>query len=148
MIGFTKLICGLATVAEAMRQDQCDGETSPRLLQFSSHDRPLVVWNTTNRCNLRCLHCYIGAEDRAYKNELSTEEAKVMIDDLGRMKVPVLLFSGGEPLLRKDLFELGAYDGKRDPRRHILERYPDHPRIGPEDQGCGIPIRGHQHRWR
>ena len=109
MIGFTKLICGLATVAEAMRQDECEGETSPRLLQFSSHDRPLVVWNTTNRCNLRCIHCYITAEDRSYANELTNEEARTMIDDLAAMKVPVLLFSGGEPLLRRDLFELGAY---------------------------------------
>jgi radical SAM protein with 4Fe4S-binding SPASM domain len=113
MIGFTKLICGLATVAEAMRQDQCEEGASPRLLQFSSHDRPLVVWNTTNRCNLRCLHCYIQAEDRTYKNELSTEEAKAMIDDLAQMQVPVLLFSGGEPLLRQDLFELGAYATKK-----------------------------------
>ncbi|MBN2373072.1 radical SAM protein [bacterium] len=113
MIGITKLVCGLATVADAMRLDQCEGEVSPRLLQFSSHDRPLVVWNTTNRCNLRCLHCYIQAEDHDYKNELSTKEAKALIDDLGQMQVPVLLFSGGEPILRHDLYELGDYATKK-----------------------------------
>jgi MoaA/NifB/PqqE/SkfB family radical SAM enzyme len=63
----------------------------------------------TNRCNLKCRHCYIEAEDRAYKGELTTAEARVFIDDLAAMKVPVLLFSGGEPLVREDLFELGAY---------------------------------------
>ncbi len=109
MIGITKLVCGYATVANAMRQNLGEGEMTPRLLQFSTDARPLVVWNTTNRCNLRCLHCYINAEDHNYKNELSTEEAKRLIDDLAHMKIPVLLFSGGEPLMRQDIFELGAY---------------------------------------
>ncbi len=80
----------------------------PELLQFSDLNRPLVVWNMTRRCNLRCKHCYIEAEDHDYANELSTQEAKTFIDDLAAMKVPVLLFSGGEPLIRKDIFELGA----------------------------------------
>jgi radical SAM protein with 4Fe4S-binding SPASM domain len=79
------------------------------MLQFSADNRPLVVWNMTGRCNLRCQHCYISAEDRDYAGELSTGEAKIFIDDLAAMKVPVLLFSGGEPLVRPDLFELGAY---------------------------------------
>jgi radical SAM protein with 4Fe4S-binding SPASM domain len=62
----------------------------------------------TNRCNLKCLHCYINAEDRKYQDELSTEEAEAFIRDLAGMKVPVLLFSGGEPLLRKDIYQLGS----------------------------------------
>jgi Predicted Fe-S oxidoreductases len=61
----------------------------------------------TNRCNLRCKHCYIEAEDKSYREELSTEEAREFIKDLADMKAPVLLFSGGEPLMRKDIFELG-----------------------------------------
>ena len=61
----------------------------------------------TNRCNLRCRHCYISAEDRRYQDELTTDEAKAFITDLANMKAPVLLFSGGEPLIRKDIFELG-----------------------------------------
>ncbi|MFQ5646098.1 MAG: radical SAM protein [bacterium] len=109
MIGCTKLLCGTATIAEAMRHGRSSAKLQAHLLQFSADDRPLVVWNMTNRCNLNCLHCYIDAEDRSYKNELSTEEAGIMIDDLAEMKVPVLLFSGGEPFLRKDLYELGAY---------------------------------------
>ncbi len=107
MIGCTKLLCGTATVSEVIKYSG-EGNIPPQLLQFSDVNRPLVVWNMTNRCNLRCKHCYIEAEDRSYQNELSTEEARKFIYDLGQMKAPVLLFSGGEPLIRKDLFELGA----------------------------------------
>jgi radical SAM protein with 4Fe4S-binding SPASM domain len=109
MIGCTKLLCGTATVAEAMRHGRDSAKLSPQMLQFSADNRPIVVWNMTNRCNLKCLHCYINAEDRAYRDELSTDEAKAFIDDICRMGCPVLLFSGGEPLLREDLFELGRY---------------------------------------
>ncbi len=109
MIGCTKLLCGTATVAEAMRQERDSSKLAPHMLQFSADNRPLVVWNMTNRCNLKCLHCYISAEDKSYSDELSTNEAKVFIDDLGQMRCPVLLFSGGEPLLRPDIFELGRY---------------------------------------
>lgn len=108
MIGCTKLLCGTATVSDVIKYSGQEGQIPPELLQFSDRNRPLVVWNMTNRCNLRCKHCYIEAEDRQYKDELSTEEAKALIQDLAAMKAPVLLFSGGEPLLRKDIFELGA----------------------------------------
>lgn len=92
MIGCTKLLCGTATVSEVIKHSGDQGqEVPPQLLQFSDIDRPLVVWNTTNRCNLRCKHCYIKAEDRQYRSELSTEEARKFILDLAGMKVPVLL---------------------------------------------------------
>lgn len=108
MIGCTKLLCGTATVSEAIRHNRDSRKLRPGMLQFSTAERPLVVWNTTNRCNLRCQHCYLNAEDRLYRNELSTEEARVFIKNLGEMGVPVLLFSGGEPLLRPDLIELAS----------------------------------------
>lgn len=107
MIGCTKLLCGTATVSEVIKHSAPDGQVPPELLQFSNSNRPLVVWNTTNRCNLRCKHCYINAEDKQYQQELTGEEARAFIDDLAKMKVPVLLFSGGEPFIRKDIFELG-----------------------------------------
>lgn len=110
MIGCTKLLCGTATVSEAIKYAGKDN-VPPELLQFSAINRPLVVWNTTNRCNLRCKHCYIEAEDKNYSNELTTDEAIKFIHDLADMKAPVLLFSGGEPLIRKDLFELGKLAG-------------------------------------
>ena len=106
MIGITKLLCGRATVSEALRTA---GKAAPHLLQFSSDSRPVVTWNLTRRCNLRCLHCYIDAEDKSYKGELSNKEAKTVLDDLADMGVPVVLFSGGEPLLRNDIFDLAGY---------------------------------------
>lgn len=109
MIGCTKLLCGTATVSEALNYGRDTRQLPPHLLQFSTENRPLVVWNTTNRCNLKCKHCYIGAEDRPYEGELTNAEARAFIDDLAAMQVPVLLFSGGEPLVRPDLYELGTY---------------------------------------
>ena len=79
------------------------------LLQFSSDKRPVVVWNITRRCNLKCIHCYAHANETSTKDELSTEEGKKLIDDLAGFGVPVILFSGGEPLVRKDLPELASY---------------------------------------
>jgi Fe-coproporphyrin III synthase len=109
MIGCTKLLCGTATVSEAIKYERDSAKLPPHMLQFSSDARPLVVWNTTNRCNLKCRHCYLDADEEAFADELTTGEAKRFIEDLAQMKVPVLLFSGGEPLVRPDLFELGAY---------------------------------------
>ncbi len=109
MIGCTKLLCGTATVSEALHHDRDSRKLPPHLLQFSSDFRPLVVWNTTNRCNLSCEHCYLSAEDRQYENELTHEQARAFIEDIAGLGCPVLLFSGGEPLMRQDLLELGAY---------------------------------------
>ncbi len=106
MIGCTKLLCGTATIADLMRQDA--GQKA-HLLQFSTANRPIVVWNITQRCNLACAHCYLDATDRAASGELTTDEARVFIDDVAAMDSPVLLFSGGEPLMRPDLMELGRY---------------------------------------
>ena len=106
MIGFTKLLCGTATVSQALKNQ---GKNAPHLLQFSPDNQPVVVWNLTNRCNLKCRHCYLSAEDKNYSRELSTSEAKVLIDDLAKMEVPILIFSGGEPLVREDIFQLGEY---------------------------------------
>jgi len=73
----------------------------------------VVVWNITQRCNLKCVHCYAQAKNVAFDNELSLDEGKVLIDDLAEFGVPVMLFSGGEPLVRKDLPELAAYAVKK-----------------------------------
>jgi radical SAM protein with 4Fe4S-binding SPASM domain len=108
MIGFTKLLCGKATVSRALRQAAGGLQRDPALLQFTTAHRPLVVWNTTARCNLRCAHCYNDAGPQA-SGELSTAEAEGLIDDLAQMEVPVLLFSGGEPVLRDDILHLAAY---------------------------------------
>lgn len=74
---------------------------------------PVVVWNSTRTCNLKCRHCYMSSDAKKYDNELTTAEAKNFIDDLAEFNVPVLLFSGGEPLIRPDFFELADYAAKK-----------------------------------
>jgi len=71
--------------------------------------RPIVVWNLTRTCNLRCVHCYTDSEAKKYPDELTTEQCKTVLDDLAEFKVPAVLFSGGEPLVRPDLFTLAAH---------------------------------------
>lgn len=77
---------------------------------------PVVVWNSTRTCNLKCRHCYMDSDSQKYSDELSTDEAKKFIDDLAEFKVPVLLFSGGEPLIRPDFFELASYAAQKNVR--------------------------------
>jgi AdoMet-dependent heme synthase len=71
---------------------------------------PLVIsWNVTRKCNLKCSHCYINAASGEYTDELNTEESKRLIDQISEVSRPLLILSGGEPLLRKDVFELIQY---------------------------------------
>jgi 12,18-didecarboxysiroheme deacetylase len=109
MIGISKLYCGTIEPSDALRYGRHSGELSSHLLQFSSDKRPVVVWNVTRRCNLKCIHCYAHADNHAGDYELTTKEGRELINDLGGYGVPVLLFSGGEPLVRPDLPELAAY---------------------------------------
>ncbi|MFC1803323.1 radical SAM protein, partial [Thermoproteota archaeon] len=69
----------------------------------------IISWNTTFKCDLKCAHCYMDAQERASRVELSTEEGKMLIDQIAEVSKPVLVLSGGEPLLRKDIFELAKY---------------------------------------
>ena len=67
---------------------------------------PVVIWNLIRRCNLTCKHCYAQSADHDYAGELSTAEVFGVMDDLRAFGVPVLILSGGEPLLRPDIFEI------------------------------------------
>lgn len=69
---------------------------------------PVVIWNLVRRCNLTCKHCYSISADKDFPGELSTSEVFGVMDDLKRFRVPVLILSGGEPLLRPDIFEIAA----------------------------------------
>ncbi|UEM06342.1 heme d1 biosynthesis radical SAM protein NirJ [Skermanella rosea] len=71
--------------------------------------RPVVIWNLVRRCNLTCLHCYAHSADHQFPGELTTAQALEVLDDLKGYGVPALILSGGEPLLRTDLFELAAH---------------------------------------
>jgi 12,18-didecarboxysiroheme deacetylase len=113
MIGISKLYCGTVEPSDALRYGRISSKLPSHLLQFSSDKRPVVVWNITQRCNLKCVHCYAHAKNIAFDNELSLSEGKILIDDLSEFGVPVMLFSGGEPLVRQDLPELAAYAVKK-----------------------------------
>lgn len=71
--------------------------------------KPVVVWNVTRACNLKCVHCYAHATDRKHEKELTKEEGFSLLNDLADFGVPVVLFSGGEPLVRQDLLELARH---------------------------------------
>ncbi len=109
MIGISKLYMGAAQPSDALRYERRSNCLPSHLLQFSIDKKPVVVWNCTKRCNLNCVHCYSRSTDEGASGEMTTAEAKAMIDDLSTFGVPVILFSGGEPLTRGDLPELAAY---------------------------------------
>ena len=109
MIGISKLYCGTVEVSDPLRYGRQSGKLPSHLLQFSKDKRPVVVWNCTRRCNLSCAHCYSASDNNPDPNELTGDEARTLIDDLAAFGSPVLLFSGGEPLLRPDILELIPY---------------------------------------
>jgi 12,18-didecarboxysiroheme deacetylase len=116
MIGVSKLYCGTVEPSDALRYGRRTRELPSHLLQFSSDKKPVVVWNTTRACNLRCVHCYASAVNRSHEKELTTEQGYTLIEDMAAYGVPVILFSGGEPLLRTDLMELARFASDRDMR--------------------------------
>lgn len=70
---------------------------------------PVVIWNLVRRCNLLCKHCYSISADTDFPNELNTQQVFDVMDDLKGFKVPVLILSGGEPLLRPDIYEIAHH---------------------------------------
>ena len=94
MINISKLYCGLA------------GESDYLRYSVGNSFGPVVVYSCTGRCNLKCLHCYSSSKPDRCADELSTPQAKRLLSGLAEVNCPVVLFSGGEPLLREDLFEL------------------------------------------
>ena len=65
MIGISKLYCGTVEPSDALRYGRHSSQLPSHLLQFSADKKPVVVWNVTRRCNLRCVHCYAHATDQA-----------------------------------------------------------------------------------
>ena len=109
MIGISKLYCGTVEPSDALRYGRSSSQLPSHLLQFSEDKRPVVVWNVTRRCNLKCVHCYAHAKDIPFDDELTMDQGKNLITDLAKFGAPVILFSGGEPLVRRDLPELAAF---------------------------------------
>ncbi len=119
MIGISKLYCGQVEPSDALRYERHSGKLPSHLLQFSADKKPVVVWNMTRRCNLKCVHCYAQAVDETGGDEISTAQGKAIIDDLAAFGSPVMLFSGGEPLVRQDLTELASHAVSRGMRAVI-----------------------------
>ncbi|MBF0584246.1 MAG: heme d1 biosynthesis radical SAM protein NirJ [Magnetococcales bacterium] len=84
-------------------------QTPQRPTQARSASGPVVVWNLIRRCNLSCRHCYSASSDRGFQGELSTGEVCRVLQELKDFGVPAVILSGGEPLLRPDLFEIAAH---------------------------------------
>ncbi|MNZ64381.1 Antilisterial bacteriocin subtilosin biosynthesis protein AlbA [compost metagenome] len=106
MINVTKLLTGIEGEGDHLRYSMAVGEKSHGV---SAGKGPVVVWNATRACNLNCRHCYADACPSKDSGELSTQEAMSFIEDLAGFHVPVLLLSGGEPLMRDDIFELISF---------------------------------------
>jgi len=108
MIGISKLYLNKVEVSDPLRYGRQSAKLPSHLLQFSEDKKPVVVWNVTSRCNLACTHCY-AATGQASGNELDTQEALAVIDDLAAFGAPVVLFSGGEPFVREDILTLARH---------------------------------------
>jgi len=121
MIDIGKLYCGGSSTGDGLRYGKesgpdCHGNSPHKVQKLASERRPIVVWNTTRTCNLHCVHCYTDSDNLKYDGELTTEEAFKLIDELSDFGIPSLLFSGGEPFMRKDLFTLLEYASKKNVR--------------------------------
>ena len=97
MISITRLLCDNVGPGDHLRYEK------------KEKPRPVVVWNCTCQCNLKCVHCYASASTGKAAGELDTAEGRKLIKSLADYGVPVVLFSGGEPLMRGDMLELARY---------------------------------------
>ena len=101
MINLTKLWTGVAQPADGLRYGHGEGA------QVAARGRkPIVVWNITRTCNLRCVHCYSDSAAQQYPGELDWEQMQAVVADLAAYQVPSLLFSGGEPMIHPRFFDL------------------------------------------
>src|SRR3954471_10455084 len=114
MIDISVLYSGLETPSTPHRYGRAITQINPpehqrmAVAKTARDRRPIVVWNLTRTCNLKCVHCYTASDSKKYPGEITTEQGKATLDALAEFKVPAVFFSGGEPLVRPDLFELAA----------------------------------------
>jgi radical SAM protein with 4Fe4S-binding SPASM domain len=111
----TQCMHGKGTVSGVIRHRHKPQTDMPsKYLAFSGMYKPVVFWNVTDRCNLSCAHCYNRSGPGCQtEGELSTAEALGLIDDLAEMGIPLILFTGGEPLMREDIWELAEHARKK-----------------------------------
>lgn len=109
MIPVSALLDESVRPEDALRHGRSTAKLPPHLIHYSADKKPVVVWNSTRRCNLHCMHCYADATTKESPGELTTEEGLRLIDDVAAFGSPTMLFSGGEPLMRPDVFDLATY---------------------------------------
>jgi radical SAM protein with 4Fe4S-binding SPASM domain len=108
MINFTRLLCDVSQPADALRYGMGHGAPTS-----AAQRRPIVVWNITRRCNLKCVHCYSDSDAHDYPGELTLDQCRTVIDDLAAFGVPGLLLSGGEPLIHPHFFDIARHARER-----------------------------------
>ena len=101
MINLTRLWTGEEQPADGLRYGHGQGAVA-----VARERRPIVVWNITRTCNLRCVHCYSDSMAARYPGELEWEQMQSVVADLAAYKIPSLLLSGGEPLIHPHFFDL------------------------------------------
>ncbi|ABR34177.1 putative heme d1 biosynthesis radical SAM protein NirJ1 [Clostridium beijerinckii] len=116
MISITKLLCNSNNYGDSLRY--VEGAAIEKY-GVSPGRGPVVAWNCTKTCNLKCKHCYASSDNKRYDDELTLDESKKFIDDLKDFNVPALLFSGGEPLMKENILELLDYASQRKIRSTI-----------------------------
>jgi len=105
VIIFSKILADKGTVWDALRAKEMAASKAPDdLIRFSSETKPVVMWNITRECNLRCDHCYASAAPGPHPNELTLVEGIRFIDELAELGIPMLIFTGGEPIASKNFF--------------------------------------------
>lgn len=109
MLSVSRLLNGTTTEGDVLRYGRSSQRGPAHLLHFSADKKPVVAWNITGQCNLKCMHCYASATSKPFDGELNTAECYKVLDDLANYKVPSILFSGGEPLMRPEILEFAKY---------------------------------------
>jgi radical SAM protein with 4Fe4S-binding SPASM domain len=110
MINCSRLLRAYETAQEVREHRGREAHAVPKhLIRYSKVTSPMVVWNITKKCNLPCRVCHLGSAPEADVKELTTLEAKDLIDQMAAMRVPLISVYGGEPLTRGDFLELAGY---------------------------------------
>lgn len=85
----------------------------PGILSDHRHLPRVIAWEVTRQCHLSCAHCRAAAKSTPYEHELTTDECRKVIDSIASFSKPLIIFTGGEPMLREDIYELIAYASEK-----------------------------------
>ena len=108
MLSVTRLLCGTPTPGDLLYYAETAGRMGA-LPGSQAHTEPVVVWNVTRNCNLFYARRYTASNEHPATDEITTREAQEVLEDLAAFGAPVILFSGGEPLLREGIFQMMKY---------------------------------------